>query len=194
MNIEPSSLMQQSPDRTKALAGRILECNRHTAQYGLDLSPSQAAALAETRENALRHSGRIEFGAGITEKLIMTFCDSPYIYMQSVLKHGYIAGRMSDRDLASVSDQLMELLAQKTGELTDGTSNEKADLILDSTDSMSDFADLVSDGLLDREDIRTILGRLPAEVIEVLKKQYPDEFFMDRDGEKILCSVLKEFA
>ena len=75
-----------------------------------------------------------------------------------------------------------------------GTSNEKADLILDSTDSMSDFADLVSDGLLDREDIRTILGRLPAEVIEVLKKQYPDEFFMDRDGEKILCSVLKEFA
>lgn len=75
-----------------------------------------------------------------------------------------------------------------------GTSNEKADLILDSTDSMSDFADLVSDGLLDREDIRTILGRLPAEVIEVLKKQYPDEFFMDRDGEKILYSVLKEFA
>lgn len=75
----------------------------------------------------------------------------------------------------------------------DGTSSEKADLILDSTDSMSDFADLVSDGLLDREDIRTILGRLPAEVIEVLKKQYPDEFFMDRDGEKILCSVLKEF-
>ena len=111
-------------------------------------------------------------------------------YMQSVLKHGYMAGRLSDRDLASVSDQL---LAQKAGELTDGTSSEKADLILDSTDSMSDFADLVSDGLLDREDIRTILGRLPAEVIEVLKKQYPDEFFMDRDGEKILCSVLKEF-
>lgn len=75
-----------------------------------------------------------------------------------------------------------------------GTSSEKADLILDSTDSMFDFADLVSDGLLDREDICTILGRLPAEVIEVLKKQYPDEFFMDRDGEKILCSVLKEFA
>ena len=36
-------------------------------------------ALAETRENALRRSGRIEFGEGITEKLIMTFCDSPYI-------------------------------------------------------------------------------------------------------------------
>ena len=81
-----------------------------------------------------------------------------------------------------------------SGLKTAGNSSEKADLILDSTDSMSDFADLVSDGLLDREDIRTILGRLPAEVMEVLKKQYPDEFFMDRDGEKILCSVLKEFA
>ena len=44
-------------------------------------------------------------------------------YMQSVLKHGYMAGRLSDRDLASVSDQLMELLAQKAGELTDGTSS-----------------------------------------------------------------------
>ena len=75
-----------------------------------------------------------------------------------------------------------------------GSSVEKADLILDATDSMSDFADLVSDGLLDREDIRVILGRLPAEVIEVLKNQYPDEFFMDREGEKILCSMLKEFA
>ena len=79
MNIELSSLMQQSPDRTKALAGRILDCNRHTAQYGLTLDPGQALALAETRENALRRSGRIEFGAGITEKLIMTFCDSTYI-------------------------------------------------------------------------------------------------------------------
>lgn len=75
-----------------------------------------------------------------------------------------------------------------------GSSSEKADLILEATDSMSDFADLVSEGLLDREDIRVILGRLPAEVIEVLKKQYPDEFFMDRDGEKILCGVLREFA
>ena len=44
-------------------------------------------------------------------------------YMQSVLKHGYVAGRLSDRDLASVSDQLMELLAQKAGELTDGSSS-----------------------------------------------------------------------
>ena len=44
-------------------------------------------------------------------------------YMQSVLKHGYMAGILSDGDLASVSDQLMELLAQKAGELTDGSSS-----------------------------------------------------------------------
>ena len=79
MNIDTSLLMKRSPDETKALTGRILDCNRHTAQYGLTLDPGQAMALAETRENALRRSGRIEFGAGITEKLIMAFCDSPYI-------------------------------------------------------------------------------------------------------------------
>ena len=79
MNIDTPLLMRLSPDETNALAGRILDCNTHTAQYGLTLDPGQAAALAETRENALRRSGRIEFGAGITEKLIMTFCDSPYI-------------------------------------------------------------------------------------------------------------------
>lgn len=79
MNIDTSSLMRRSPDETKALTGRILDCNRHTAQYGLTLDPGQAMALAETRENALKRSGRIEFGVGITEKLIMTFCDSPYI-------------------------------------------------------------------------------------------------------------------
>ncbi len=79
MNIDTSSLMRRSPDEMKALAGRILDCNRNTAQYGLTLDPGQAMALAETRENALRRSGRIEFGASITEKLIMVFCDSPYI-------------------------------------------------------------------------------------------------------------------
>lgn len=79
MNIDMSSLMRRSPDETNALVGRILDCNRHTAQYGLTLDPGQAMALAETRENALRCSGRIEFGTGITEKLIMAFCDSPYI-------------------------------------------------------------------------------------------------------------------
>lgn len=79
MNIDTPLLMRLSPDETNALADRILECNTHTAQYGLTLDPGQAMALAETRENALRHSGRIEFGAGITEKLIMAFCDSPYI-------------------------------------------------------------------------------------------------------------------
>lgn len=79
MNIDTSSLMRHSPGEMKALAGRILDCNRHTAKYGLTLDPGQALALAETRENALRRSGRIEFGAGITEKLIIAFCDSPYI-------------------------------------------------------------------------------------------------------------------
>lgn len=79
MNIYTSSLIRRSPDEMKVLAGRILDCNRHTAQYGLTLDPGQAIALAETRENALRRSGRIEFRAGITEKLITAFCDSPYI-------------------------------------------------------------------------------------------------------------------
>ena len=60
-------------------AAEILKMNELTAQFGLALTPAQAGDLVETRFVALRDRGRIEFGRGVTEKIITAFCDSRYL-------------------------------------------------------------------------------------------------------------------
>lgn len=62
---------------------KILACNEQTAPYGLTLTPEAAAALAETQALSLKRAGRIEFGGGVMENLILAFCDSPYLDMQT---------------------------------------------------------------------------------------------------------------
>ena len=73
----PASLIQ------KQAIEEIQKCNEFTSEYGLALSPSDAARLAETRNIALKSSGRIEFGGGAIHKIIRGFCDSPYISMHN---------------------------------------------------------------------------------------------------------------
>ena len=60
-------------------ADRILACNEKIRKYGLVLTEQQALALVETRTNALKENKRIELNGGIVDKLILAFCDSPYI-------------------------------------------------------------------------------------------------------------------
>jgi len=57
----------------------ILACNKFTEKKGLTLTESQAAGIAVVRENSLKETGRVEFGGGVSEKLIAAFYDSPYI-------------------------------------------------------------------------------------------------------------------
>ncbi|HNR04710.1 MAG TPA: DUF6323 family protein [Bacillota bacterium] len=61
----------------------IERCNEFTAEFGLALSPSDAAELVEARNIALKSNGRIEFGGGAIHKIIREFCDSPYISMHN---------------------------------------------------------------------------------------------------------------
>ena len=61
----------------------VIKCNCYTEQFGLTLTLQQAEALVETRFLSLRDNGRIEFGGGIINEIIKTFCDSPYISMQN---------------------------------------------------------------------------------------------------------------
>lgn len=63
----------------KKAVNEIMKCNEMTEKFGLVLTETQAAALMETRSNALKENGRIEFGSGIIDKIIKEFCDSPYI-------------------------------------------------------------------------------------------------------------------
>ena len=71
------TLMPVSPpeETVRALAA----CNQRTERFGLTLSPRQMATLASGRREALRSTGRVEFGEGILPRLIHQFCDSPYV-------------------------------------------------------------------------------------------------------------------
>ena len=57
----------------------LLECNEFTSRYGLHLEQQQACHLAEVRKQSLTGNGRIEFGGGVLRKLVISFCDSPYL-------------------------------------------------------------------------------------------------------------------
>ena len=63
----------------KQAVSEVLLCNTITADYSLVLSEEQALELVETRSYSLKNVGRIEFGGGIIEKVILTFANSPYI-------------------------------------------------------------------------------------------------------------------
>lgn len=71
--IMPTSLVN------KQAIDEIVKCNKVTSHYGLVLSTSEAVELVETRTEALKYNGRIEFGGGVIEKMVMEFCDSPFI-------------------------------------------------------------------------------------------------------------------
>ena len=69
-----STLIQQHA------VSEILQMNELTRQFGVSLTPAQAKDLVETRQLALKDHGRVEFGKGVTGKLIDTFCNSQYIH------------------------------------------------------------------------------------------------------------------
>lgn len=58
-------------------------CDRLNALYGLSLSEADIGELVELRSQALKSTGRVEFGGGILPKLIRAFCSSPYVDQQS---------------------------------------------------------------------------------------------------------------
>ena len=70
------------PLKMQALAEiqEISDLNEMSGRFGLAFSERQIRNLVEKRFEALKDTGRIEFGTGILKKLIYAFCDSPYIY------------------------------------------------------------------------------------------------------------------
>ncbi len=70
--------------------GKVVETNRITQKYGLTLSKEEAQLLLSERSFALREQKRVEFGEGITPKIIYEFCDSDFIdqnnYVQTMIR------------------------------------------------------------------------------------------------------------
>lgn len=63
----------------KKVENEILLCNEKTYEYGLKLTEEDVKEIINTRTTALNKSGRIEFNGEIITKIILNFCDSPYI-------------------------------------------------------------------------------------------------------------------
>ena len=57
----------------------LAKCNQVSERFGLSLSQQQMEWLMQNRYESLKSTGRIEFGEGITSKLVFTFCDSSYL-------------------------------------------------------------------------------------------------------------------
>lgn len=93
----------------------LLETNDYTRQYGLALTHTDALSVVEARDIALRDYGRVELGVGMTDRLIMTFCDSPYLnsenYAETVCAltelFYYMKGETFDR---LTDDELLQLM------------------------------------------------------------------------------------
>ena len=63
--------------------GKVIETNQKTAPYGLVLSQQDAELIIQEHHHALREQRRVEFGDGITPKIIYEFCDSDFIDQNS---------------------------------------------------------------------------------------------------------------
>lgn len=71
-SLAAGSLLPETVEEVTAL-------NTLTAVQGLTLTEAQAAELVAARREALVQTGRVEFGSGVTEKLIRALYTSPYL-------------------------------------------------------------------------------------------------------------------
>lgn len=114
----------------------IRECNAYSGKFGLVLSETEITDLVTSRAEALRASGRIEFGGGILPKLIEAFCDSPYIEQENYadilaeLQEAFYYFKTEAMDFFS-DEELIEYMvkvfngrAQGSAEYLSGTSLE----------------------------------------------------------------------
>lgn len=116
----------------RQVTDHILQCNKATEKYGLILTEHQALSLAQTRTTSLKENRRIEFGTGIVDKIIMAFCDSPYLSQENYedTLHELISlfyelknlteDRVSDRDLMEFMKQAFDNGCRGSLELLSG--------------------------------------------------------------------------
>lgn len=111
MNIFENSLLE------KQISDEIIKCNEKTKEYGLILKESDVKELINTRNVALNKSGRIEFNGEIITKVILNFCDSPYIsqynYSETINELVEIFYNYKNETLDEIGDdELIEIMRE----------------------------------------------------------------------------------
>lgn len=101
----------------KEVFNDIIQCNEVTREYGLKLSEKDIKEIIDTRNIALQKSGRIEFNGQIINKIITSFCDSPYIsqynYSETINELVEIFYNYKNETLDYISDdELIEIMKE----------------------------------------------------------------------------------
>lgn len=81
--MEQSLIFAPTQMRLRLECERLKKSCEYAAQFGLRLTDAQITDIVESRHKALADTGRVEFGEGITEKLVYAFCDSTYVNAQN---------------------------------------------------------------------------------------------------------------
>ena len=104
------------PMQLEAAKTELRSCEELNRRYGLVLTEEDITELVELRGQALRSTGRVEFGGGILPKLIRAFCNSPYVDNRNYaavladLQDAFYYFKNESEDLFS-DDDLIEFMA-----------------------------------------------------------------------------------
>lgn len=104
------------PMQLEAAKRELRSCEELNRRYGLVLTEEDITELVELRGQALRSTGRVEFGGGILPKLIRAFCNSPYVDNRNYapvladLQDAFYYFKNESEDLFS-DDDLIEFMA-----------------------------------------------------------------------------------
>ncbi|SHJ94657.1 hypothetical protein SAMN02745163_02898 [Clostridium cavendishii DSM 21758] len=102
----------------KQVFNEVLSCNELTREYSLKLSDADVKEILNTRNIALKKTGRIEFNGQIINKIITSFCDSPYIsqynYSDTINELVEIFYNYKNETLDYIGDEeLIEIMKEK---------------------------------------------------------------------------------
>lgn len=106
------------PAGKKEFLEKIVKTNEVTAQYGLSLSRQDAEQILAERIRVLQEERRVEFGEGMTDRIICEFCDSAYIsqenYVETIIRLQEIFYRYKNETLDEMSDdELLHLMKEQ---------------------------------------------------------------------------------
>ena len=106
--MDTGSMFLVSKVNQNAVRADCALCNAKIMPYGLALTEEQMSGLMHRRVEALRATGRVEFGRGVLTEIVTSFCDSPYLVQDTL-----------ENDLADIQDAFYRLKEDSEEELPD---------------------------------------------------------------------------
>lgn len=148
-------------------------CNEATAAYGLSLTEEQMVGLAERRHEALRATGRVEFGRGALRDIVAAFRDSPYLLQETYVE-----------TLADVQDAFYRYKeeAETCGGISD---DELISALRTAFDERVHGAVDALEGVKLAELRAQVAGRLAGEYDETTQRAAAEEESDDEDDERL---------